>query len=82
MQKIKTFFLTCFFALLPLAVWAQGGGDEDAPVPLTPEVKAEQLTVFGVVALLVILFIVWYFYRRWQIQHSGNVVHGTDPRQD
>jgi hypothetical protein len=81
MKKMQAILLTIFFTLLPLIVWAQGDQDEK-PVPLTPEAKAAQLTVFGVIGLIVCLGIAWYFIRRWQILRSGNTVHGTDQRQD
>ncbi|HZT42287.1 MAG TPA: hypothetical protein VFA07_08855 [Chthonomonadaceae bacterium] len=81
MKRIQALVLTLFFTLLPLVAWAQEG-DEDKPIPLTPQAKAAQLTVFGVIGLLVCLGIAWYFIRRWQILHSGNTVHGTDQRQD
>ena len=55
--------------LLPLAVWAQ---DEDEKfVPMDPQTKKLQTTMFCIIGVLIIAALVWYRWRVWQIKKTG-----------
>ena len=62
--------------LMSVTVWA--APDEDANMPLDARAKADQLWTFGIIGVLVVLGVGFYYFRRWQTLHAGNVVHGSD----
>jgi hypothetical protein len=67
-------------ALLPLAVWAQD--DDDKPTPLDPHTKAIQLWVFGAVAGVILLFVIWYWLRWRGTVRAGRIVEGENQSQE
>ena len=65
--------------LLPLVALAQD--EHDTPIPLDPETKRTQLWIFGLIGMAFVLFLVWYWLRRWQIS-QGPKVTSTEQDQD
>ena len=76
---LRGFGIAMALGLLPVVAFAH---DDDAPAPLDPKSKAEQLTSLGVIAAVVALGLALYLYRRWQAASSTNVVHGFEGDQD
>lgn len=70
MNAARTMGYALAMALLPVAVLAQDA--DDKPTPLDPQTAAAQVKTFSVVALLVVLFIGWYYFRRWQIIRAAS----------
>lgn len=75
---ISVLWTLCLLAL-PLVVRAD---DDEKPVPLDPQTKAAQNWVFGIIALIVVLALGWYWWRRRQIIRSGRSVDGDTRWQD
>jgi hypothetical protein len=76
----RTFGFALGLLLFPLIAFAQDE-HEHGLLPIDPQTRATQLWVYGVVGLGVVLFLVWYFIRRWQIR-NGPSVSGTNQNQD
>ena len=57
-------------ALTPVIAHAQH--DEDKPVPLDPQTAAAQNRTLGIITLMVVLAIAWYYFRRWQIIRAAS----------
>lgn len=77
---VKMGALTLTLLLLPIAAFAQDA--DEKPTPPDPHAMAMQNTVYAVVLGLVALGAAWYWWRRWQITHSGNSVDGTSRYND
>ena len=80
LPALRRYGLTIAFSLMPVVAFAQH--DDDAPTPLDPKSKAEQLTSLGVIATVVALGLAVYLYRRWQAANSTSVVNGVEGDQD
>lgn len=61
--------------LAPIAALAQGK-DEDAR-PMPPEALQFQRSALGVIALVVLAAVGFYYFRRWQTVRSGRSVDGS-----
>ncbi len=65
---------------LSAAAWAQD--DDEKPVPIDPKTAAAENRTLGIIALVVILFVGWYFLRRWQITHRSSGGSSNDRFRD
>ncbi len=61
---------TLMMAVLPIAAWAQS--EEDEQLKIDPATAAQQNRIIGTIIALVIIFVAWYYFRRWQITHRSN----------
>jgi hypothetical protein len=73
-QRIQTLLLTLGVLLLPLLAFAQDD-DHEKVQPMSAHDKTIQSWAWVMIAALIILPIVWYKFRRWQILRSGNQTH-------
>ncbi|HEV2472945.1 MAG TPA: hypothetical protein VGS41_09790 [Chthonomonadales bacterium] len=71
-RNLATAAALCVLSAIP--VLAQ---DEENQ-PMDPTAKAEQLWMFGIIAGLLLLFLLWYLIRRWQTIRSGRVIEGVE----
>ncbi len=71
LNGVRTATYTLALALLPIVALAQQK-DEDKPVPLDPATAAAQNRILGIIALLIVLPIGWYYFRRWQIIRAAS----------
>lgn len=68
--------------LLALPVLAMAQDPDEKPQPLDPEAAKEQLWGWAGIAVIIVVPILWYWLRIWQIKRSGNVVDGESHIQD
>lgn len=78
-RRVLPALLSCALFLMSASAWAR---DEDENMPLSEQDKAHQLTAFAIIGVIVLLGVGFYYFRRWQTLHSGNVVHGNEQDED
>jgi len=78
-SRIVALLSVLSFMVLPVAAFAD---DDEKPVPIDPQTAAQQNHIIGAILGVACLAVAWYYWRRWQIIHSGNQVHGTGGHQD
>src|SRR5579862_2784807 len=74
-RSVRTLTCTLALALMPVIALAQHDDDEK-PTPIDPKTAAAQNQIIGVIILLIVLALGWYWFRRWQIvrasRHQGD----------
>ncbi len=65
-------------ALVALSAASAMAHDDDAPQPMDAHSKAIQMWTWSIAGIVVVLAVGFYWFRRWQTTHSGNVVHGYE----
>ncbi len=79
-SRLRTALITAGTLLLPLTVWAQ---DPDEKVtPMSAHDKNIQMWAWAMIAALIVLPIVWFQFRRWQITHANTPTDGMRGNQD
>lgn len=56
-------------ALMPTVVLAQDA--DSKPTPIDPKTAAAQNQILGVIGLMIVLAVGWYYLRRWQIVRAA-----------
>jgi len=79
-QRLQTLLFAAGSLLLPVIAFAHD--DDDKPQPMNAHDKSIQSWAWVMIAALIVLPIVWYQFRRWQILRSGSQSHGTGYHQD
>ena len=81
-SRWRTVAFSVGLLLMSLVAFAQGDHEHEHDAPLDPQVQAFQLRFYGFVGLCVILFLVWYWLRWWQIRHGPSVRPSEDDQAD
>ncbi len=79
-SRLHTLLFTTGALLLPLLARAQD--PDEKPQPMTTHDKQIQMWAWIMLAVLIVIPIVWYRFRRWQITHANNPTDGMRGNQD
>lgn len=78
-QRLQSLLFAVGMILLPVFAFAD---DDDKPQPMNAHDKMIQSWAWAMLAVLIVLPIAWYQYRKWSILRSGSQTHGAGYHQD
>ncbi len=78
-QRLQSLLFAVGMILLPVIAFAD---DDEKPQPMTDHDKMIQGWAWVMIAVLILVPLAWYQYRKWSILKSGNQSHGTGYHQD
>ena len=79
-QRIRTLVVTAGAILLPLLAYAQD--EHEKGQPMNAHDKTIQSWAWFMLVAFIVVPVILYQLRKWQILRSGNQTHGTNYHQE